>query len=206
MRKDILFCGVGGQGIVLASKLAAASCLRKGETVHSAETIGMAQRGGSVTSHVRIGEEVYSPIIPLGSADIIIAFEPAEAVRNLKYLKKGGLVIVNTVPVKPIGESLKKDCYNGSEMIEYLTSENIEVVLTNAGEVCGEFGSLKCFNVLALGIAIGTGKSGIRREDVFAEIDEKIPEKYRELNKKAFLKGEQIGEKYEFNRKTDMSD
>ena len=74
MNKDILVCGVGGQGTVLASKLIASAYMAKGETVHSAETIGMAQRGGSVTSHVRIGE-AYSPLIAQGGADIILAFE-----------------------------------------------------------------------------------------------------------------------------------
>ena len=89
MNKDILLCGVGGQGTVLASKLIAAAAMREGHTVHSAETIGMAQRGGSVTSHIRIGEDIGSPLIPFGAADMILAFEPAEAVRNLHYLKPG---------------------------------------------------------------------------------------------------------------------
>ena len=79
MNKDILICGVGGQGTVLASKILAAAAMEEGNSVHSAETIGMAQRGGSVTSHVRIGENVFSPLIPLGCADMILAFEPAEA-------------------------------------------------------------------------------------------------------------------------------
>ena len=86
MNKDILICGVGGQGTVLASKLIAAAAMNCGNTVHSAETIGMAQRGGSVTSHVRIGGNAFSPLIPKGSADILLAFEPAEAVRILSYL------------------------------------------------------------------------------------------------------------------------
>ena len=120
MNKDILLCGVGGQGTVLASKLIASAAMRDGNIVHSAETIGMAQRGGSVTSHVRIGEKASAPLIPLGSADLILAFEPSEAVRNLKYLKKDGVVIVNSVPVKPVTESLKSTGYDGSEMIEYL--------------------------------------------------------------------------------------
>ena len=77
MKKDILICGVGGQGTVLASKIIAASAMDEGSAVHSAETIGMAQRGGSVTSHVRIGE-AYAPLIPQGAADMILAFEPAE--------------------------------------------------------------------------------------------------------------------------------
>ena len=106
MKKDILICGVGGQGTVLASKIIAASAMDEGSAVHSAETIGMAQRGGSVTSHVRIGE-AYAPLIPQGAADMILAFEPAEAVRNLGYLKKDGIVIVNRVPVKPVTESLQ---------------------------------------------------------------------------------------------------
>ena len=82
MKKDVMICGVGGQGTVLASKIIAASAMEEGSPVHSAETIGMSQRGGSVTSHVRIGEDSYSPLIPFGSADVLLAFEPSEAVRN----------------------------------------------------------------------------------------------------------------------------
>ena len=137
MKKDILICGVGGQGTVLASKIIAAAAMEAGDPVHSAETIGMAQRGGPVTSHVRIGEEAYSPLIPFGSADMILAFEPAEAVRNLRYLKPDGIVIVNSVPVKPVTESLM-----------------------------------------------------LRR----------VPERYLETNKAAFLAGAEIGEQYAVNR------
>ena len=122
MNKNILICGVGGQGTVLASKIIAASAMIEGSAVHSAETIGMAQRGGSVTSHVRIGE-AYSPLIPYGTADMILAFEPAEAVRNLIYLKKGGIVIVNSVPVKPVTESLADTGYDGTAMLDYLKSK-----------------------------------------------------------------------------------
>ena len=88
MNQDVLICGIGGQGTVLASKIIAAAAMEDGYAVHSAETIGMAQRGGSVTSHVRIGDAAYAPLIPNGSAGVLISFEPAEAVRNLKYLKK----------------------------------------------------------------------------------------------------------------------
>ena len=95
MNKDILLCGVGGQGTVLASKLIASAAMHLGNTAHSAETIGMAQRGGSVTSHIRIGNRAFSPLIPLGKADIILAFEPSEAVRNLCYLKQDGIVTVS---------------------------------------------------------------------------------------------------------------
>ena len=131
MNKDILVCGVGGQGTVLASKLIASAYMAKGETVHSAETIGMAQRGGSVTSHVRIGE-AYSPLIAQGGADIILAFEPAEAVRNLAYLKKGGIVITNNVPVKPATDSLMNSGYEAQPMLEYLKDKCDCIVMDGA--------------------------------------------------------------------------
>ena len=104
-RMDILLAGVGGQGTVLASKILARCAIARGETAHTAETIGMAQRGGCVTSHVRIGN-ASAPLIARGCADTIIAFEPAEAVRALPYLKKGGAVIVNTAAVKPVTDTL----------------------------------------------------------------------------------------------------
>ena len=123
MNKDILLCGVGGQGIVLASKLIAAAAMREGHTVHSAETIGMAQRGGSVTSHIRIGEDIGSPLIPFGTADMILAFEPVEAVRNLHYLKPDGTIIVNRTPVQPTTESLHATGYDGTKEIAYLKTK-----------------------------------------------------------------------------------
>jgi len=86
---NCLLCGVGGQGTVLASRMIAAAAMKRGLFAETAETIGMAQRGGSVVSHVRVGENQYSPLIPYGKADIIIGFEPAEAVRCLPYLKNG---------------------------------------------------------------------------------------------------------------------
>ncbi len=197
MNKDILLCGVGGQGTVLAAKLIASAAMRAGETVHSAETIGMAQRGGSVTSHVRIGDKAYSPLIPDGSADMILAFEPAEAVRNLRSLKKDGIVIVNSVPVKPVAESLRSTGYDGGKMIEYLKKKCGNVIVVNAEEICAKAGSPKVFNVAILGAAVGTGKTGLSREDVLAEIGRQVKEKFIEMNNKAFSEGERIGAEYE---------
>ena len=92
MRKNIILCGVGGQGIVLTSKLLAASAMAKGIPVMSAETIGMAQKGGSVFSFLRMGDDLCCPMFPKGTADLLIGFEPAEAVRMLPYLKPDGTV------------------------------------------------------------------------------------------------------------------
>ena len=184
MKKDILICGVGGQGTVLASKLIAAAAMEEGNVVHSAETIGMAQRGGSVTSHVRIGE-AYSPLIPKGKCDMLISFEPAEAVRNLSYLKKDGLVIVNATPVKPTTESLHETGYDGREMIAYL-KEKCNVLVVDSEQLCAQFGSNKYLNVLLLGVAAGSGALGISTEAIQKEIEARVPEKFVENNRLAF--------------------
>lgn len=185
MDKDILLCGVGGQGTVLASKLIAAAAMAKGNTVHSAETIGMAQRGGSVTSHIRIGDNASSPLIPHGSADILIAFEPAEAVRNLGYLKKDGIAIVNTVPVRPTTESLHPTGYDGVEMIEYL-KKKCTCITVDANELCKPLGSSRFFNVAVLGVLVASGRLDIDAETMKTEIQKRVPERFVEINLKAF--------------------
>lgn len=195
MNKNILICGVGGQGTVLASKIIAASAMDEGSAVHSAETIGMAQRGGSVTSHVRIGE-AYSPLIPGGTADMILAFEPAEAVRNLSYLKNDGIVIVSSVPVKPVTESLMNTGYDGTEMVAYLKNK-CSCVVIDAKKICEPFGSSRYFNIAILGVATGTGRLGIAKETILAEIEKRVPQKFIETNKAAFYAGYEEGKKYE---------
>lgn len=189
MNKDILICGVGGQGTVLASKLIAAAAMNCGSAVHSAETIGMAQRGGSVTSHVRIGDSAFSPLIPKGNADILLAFEPAEAVRNLSYLKKDGTVIVNSNPVKPTTESLNDTGYDGTEMLAYLKEKCSHLIIIDAEKICAPFGSSCYFNVAILGAAAGAGKLGLSSDALLQEIETRVPSKYAETNKKAFLAG-----------------
>ena len=179
MNKDILLCGVGGQGTVLASKLLASAAMRCGYVAHSAETIGMAQRGGSVTSHVRIGTAAYSPLIPKGHADMMLAFEPAEAVRNLSYMKKDGIVIVNQLPVKPVTESLRNTGYDGTEMLAYLQKKCQHLISVDAEALCRAFGTTRVFNVAILGIAVGTGALGLSAESFLEEIQTRIPEKYR---------------------------
>lgn len=192
MNKDIMICGVGGQGTVLASKIIAASAMDEGYTVHSAETIGMAQRGGPVTSHVRIGDDAFSPLIPIGGADLLIAFEPSEAVRNLKYLKKDGFVIVNSVPMKPtsLGSS---EGYDGKAEIEFVKPK-CSCLIVNSDELCAPFGSSKFFNVAVLGAASGSGELGIKKETICDEIVKIVPERFKEKNLAAFAAGYKLGE------------
>ena len=191
MNKDILICGVGGQGTVLASRIIAAAAMDEGNAVHSAETIGMAQRGGSVTSHVRIGGEAYSPMIPPGGADMLLAFEPGEAVRNLRYLKKGGTAVVNTTAVKPVTESLKETGYDGSEMTAYL-KQKCTCIFVDAGEACRSFGSSKFFNVIMLGVAAGSGHLGLKKETLLKQIEQYVPARFLDANIRAFTAGTEI--------------
>ena len=191
MNKDILICGVGGQGTVLASRIIAAAARDEGSPVHSAETIGMAQRGGSVTSHVRIGGEAYSPMIPFGAADMILAFEPGEAVRNLRYLRRGGIAVVNTAAVKPVTESLKDTGYDGSEMTAYLETK-CDCIFVNAEEVCAPFGSSKFFNIIMLGVAAGSGHLGLSRETLLKQIEKYVPARFLDVNIRAFNAGIEI--------------
>ena len=190
MKKDIMICGVGGQGTVLASRIIAASAMDEGNAVHSAETIGMAQRGGPVTSHVRIGADAYSPLIPLNSADLLIAFEPSEAVRNLKFLKDGGFVIVNRVPVKP--STLGGASYDGEKEIDFLRSR-CRCLVVDSDALCAPFGSSKFFNVAVLGAAAAAGELGIGEDTIRNEIVRIVPERFREKNIAAFEAGYQIG-------------
>ena len=111
---NILLTGVGGQGTVLAAKVLAQAALEKGWKVRTAETIGMAQRGGNVVSHVRIGnkgEQVHAPLVSRGTADLVIAFEPAEAARVLPYLAPDGVMVSATTAIEPITAALSSEPY-----------------------------------------------------------------------------------------------
>lgn len=181
---NCLLCGVGGQGTVLASKLITQAAINKGLSARTAETIGMAQRGGCVVSHVRIGENIKAPMIPMGEADMIIAFEPGEAVRCLSYLKRGGTVIVNTKPVMPVTATLGMH-YDNREMIDYLKEQDCNLIVVDGEEKCNELNNTKVLNVVLLGAAASTGKLGISLEDLENAISKKLNPKFIELNRKA---------------------
>ncbi len=185
MSVNIVLCGVGGQGTILASKLISASAMAKGIPVKSAETIGMAQRGGSVFSNIRLGEDATCPMIAVGTADIIIAFEPGEAVRLLPYLKKGGTVVVSRRPVMPVTAALAGSDYEGTEMLEYLESTVEHLVAVDTVTACRELGSTKVLNLLLLGVAAASGALGLDIEDIRQAVVKRVPERFHELNFKA---------------------
>lgn len=183
MSKNILICGVGGQGTVLAAKVLSQAAISSGQHVLSAETIGMAQRGGSVTSHVRIGDDIFSPLIPKGQADIIIAFEAAEAARNISYLKKGGLVIVNKKVVQPTTASLTGKSFSEEIMLEYLEKTAGQLIAVDTDKACKDLGSSKVVNMVLLGAACKTGL--LSKDELKEAIKLLVKPAFYELNLKA---------------------
>ncbi len=182
MNKNIVLCGVGGQGTVLASKLIAAAAMNKDLPVMSAETIGMAQRGGSVFSHVRIGKNAFSPMIAHKEADIIIGFEPGEAVRMLPFLKDGGTVITSSRAISPVTATLTGSSYNGGEMLDYLKKHIKNLFVIDTQKACSEIGSPKALNTLLLGAAVQSGALGLSEEDMKKAVISRLPEKFHALN------------------------
>lgn len=190
--RNIVLCGVGGQGTILASRLIAHAAMHANIPVLAAETIGMAQRGGSVLSHVRLGE-ASSPLIGEGMAQLLIAFEPAEAARQLRFLAPDGVLVVSTRPLVPVSSATGGPAYDLDAIMEYLRASVaperlIEVDATKASE---ELGSAKCLNVVLLGAAVMSGALGLAAADVLAAVHSLVPARFLELNLRAlaYMKG-----------------
>ncbi|MBQ1252705.1 MAG: indolepyruvate oxidoreductase subunit beta [Firmicutes bacterium] len=187
--KSCLICGVGGQGTVLASRIIASAAMEKGLFARTAETIGMAQRGGSVVSHVRVGEKVPSPLIPQGKADLILGFEPGEALRNLGYLKKGGTVILCAEEVQPVTAALAATEYSGKTIIEYLKTKVDRLIVLDTERIIKECGSPKVINVALMGAMAETGIMDITAEEISAALKKKVKPQFFEMNEKALQLG-----------------
>lgn len=187
--KSCLLCGVGGQGTVLASRIIAAAAMEKGLSAKTAETIGMAQRGGSVVSHVRIGENIASPMIPFGKADVLVGFEPGEAAANLKYLKKGGTLILCRQEIKPITASLGQSDYDGNASLNYLKEKIEKCYVIDAEKICEACGSPKVLNVAVVGALCAAGNMNLSTEDAETALEKKLKPALVEMNKKALHMG-----------------
>ena len=185
MRKNIILCGVGGQGTVLASRLLSDAAMAKGIPVLSAETIGMAQRGGSVFSHLRMGDGLFSPMIARGEADLIIGFEPGEAVRLLPFLKPGGEMIVSDRAVMPVTASLAGTDYSASDMLSFLSRQVKDLRVIDAEKAMRAVGSPKVLNLILLGAAAAGGALGLTAEDLREAVRARVPEKFHDLNFRA---------------------
>ena len=187
--KSILFIGVGGQGTILASKILSEGLLRNGYDVKMSEVHGMAQRGGSVTTQVRFGEKVYSPLIEKGKADAIVAFEKSEALRALPYLKEGGHLIVNDYEIHPVPVLIGLEKYpEGVNEVLKSTAEN--TIIIKAAEIAKDLGNMKAQNVVLLGALLkALDIKDVNWEEVVASL---VPAKAVELNKKALVAGMEV--------------
>lgn len=190
--KSIVLAGVGGQGIILASKLIAQAAMEKGLEVRTAETIGMAQRGGSVVSHLRMGGQVASSLTPKGQADLILGFEPAEALRCLPYLKEGGTIVAGKKAIYPVTASLGTSDYEPEKVLTYLESLDCPLYLLDTQRACTALGSGKILNTLLLGAASACGALGIDLEELEKAVCLRVKPAFRELNCRALHWGAEL--------------
>lgn len=189
MSFNIIIAGVGGQGTVLASRMLAQAAVEQGMFARTAENIGMAQREGSVQSHVRLGQKEFGSLIPEAGADLMIAFEPAEAVRSLSLLKKDGIALVNTAPIEPVTVSLGRSTYDREKIMGYLNGKVENLRLLAASELAVAAGNFKTANVVMLGAAAGLSVLPFSAEALLSTLLGGLPERLREVNGKAFELG-----------------
>ena len=188
--RNILFSGVGGQGILLASELTAAALLQAGYDVKKSEVHGMAQRGGSVTAQLRYGERVYSPLIDPGAADIQMAFEMMEAVRYLPYLNEDSTVIVNTQQILPPSVATGQAVYP-ENVLDELSKRDIRVIGVDAFTIAKEAGEVRTANVALVGaLSVHLDVDLKLFESI---IEQRVPQRFLKENMKAFAGGRAAG-------------
>jgi len=183
--KNIMIVGVGGQGTLLASRILGGITTAAGYEVKLSEVHGMAQRGGSVVTFVRFGDEVFEPIVEEGQADVLIAFEKLEALRYAHFLKKDGVLIVNDRRIDPI-TVLTGAAEYPENIIEEL-SKKYKVISVDAQDVALKLGNAKVFNTVIIGVA--AKHMDFSKEDWIRVIENTVPPKTVEMNKAAFEAG-----------------
>lgn len=190
MKFDLVIAGVGGQGNILASQIIAKCAMDAGYNVVNTETKGAAQRGGSVLSHVRLSDsEIFSPLVPAGQADVLLGFEPLEAMRYIGLLNKQGQYIINTAPVPTILSNIKVDEYPSTEqMIAAIEGKGLRGYFLNATQAAKDLGNVLLTNVIMLGAftAISDLLPGDR---VLAKLLSLVDEKFQDDDTRAFNRG-----------------
>jgi len=185
---DLLMTGVGGQGVILASDIMGEAALAAGYDIKKTDTLGMAQRGGSVISHVRIASQVWSPLIKEGEVDILLAFEKLEAARWGYYLRPGGIAIVNNQALPPLSVSLGNERYpSDDEITDILKRRTDRVYFVNGTRRVRELGNMRTLNIFMLGCAslFVPLKVHIWKDS----ISNRIPSNMRQVNINAFNQG-----------------
>ena len=188
---DFLLAGVGGQGTLLASNILAEVGLHAGFDVKKSEVHGMAQRGGSVSSHVRWGEQVRSPLIASGNADMLVAFERCEALRYLEYLRPGGKAIVSDHVIVPLTVTTGNATYpSWKQILDTLHQVTADTKLVPGVAAAEELGNARVHNVVLLGVV--SQFLPVSLEVWQRVIEERVPSRYIELNQEAFARGRSL--------------
>ena len=185
MTKNIMIVGVGGQGTLLASRILGNAVISEGYDVKVSEVHGMSQRGGSVVTYVKYGDAVHSPVIDKGEADVILAFELLEAYRALPFLKKGGKIIVNNQKIDPMPVITGAAEYPAG--IADKLSALADTTVVDALEIAKAAGNIKAVNVALIGVMAKS--SDISYDRWISTLKKTVPEKFLELNLKAFELG-----------------
>jgi indolepyruvate ferredoxin oxidoreductase beta subunit len=186
MTKNVLLVGVGGQGTILASDILSEGLVQNGYDVKMSEIHGMAQRGGSVTTQIKFGALVHSPIIGTAEADVLVAFEKIEAVRYLRYLKPAGILIVNDYEIFPLPVLIGAEQYPG-DVSEKLRNSVKNLKLFNAFKIAAGLGNPKAQNIVVLGAIIKA--LGLEKVDWAPIMKQLIPPKLHDLNIRALQAG-----------------
>lgn len=188
MSKNIKLVGVGGQGTILAAKVLCTALIDAGYDVKMSEIHGMSQRGGSVSSEIRFGDEVYSPVIEKGHADILVSFEKMEAARHIDYLKKDGILIINNLKINSMVTLNGKIKYP-SNITDELSKE-VKTIVINGTEIAENLGNAKAMNIVMLGSLIKA--MNLSDLDIEKAIRENVKSKFIDLNLKAYKLGLEI--------------
>jgi indolepyruvate ferredoxin oxidoreductase beta subunit len=188
---NLIIVGVGGQGSIRASHIVAIAAIQDGLRARVGETFGAAMRGGAVSSHVRIGKDIYAPLVPEDGADIVLALEPLEGLRNsVKFLSKGGLLLMNTRAWTPYDVNIGRAKYPSLDKIKKAV-EGLggKVATLDAISLAQEAGNLRTMNVVMLGALAKTGKLPIKAETLKRTILENVPKGTEDVNMRAFELG-----------------
>ena len=185
----ILLCGVGGQGVLLASKIIGSAALVKGINVVMSEVHGMAQRGGVVTSNIILGEEL-SPLIGDGDADVILGFEPAETLRFLNKASKDTYVVTNTRQIIPFTTTLGIGTYpDVVPALEGLKGKCKKIVTLDAREIAERAGAKIVSNIVMLGALSTVPEFPLSKQEIMEQVRQSVPPKFVDINLKAFEMG-----------------
>ena len=184
--KSALLVGVGGQGAILTAKVLVNGLMKAGYDVKMSEVHGMSQRGGSVVTYVRFGDKVYSPVIDKGEADFIVSFELLEGARWTEYLKPGGKIVVNTQKINPMPVITGAMAYP-ENLVEKMQAAGLDVDAFDALKLAEEAGSSKAVNIVLMGHL--SNYFSFTQEEWLSALEQSVPAKYLELNRKAFTLG-----------------